>query len=758
MAPVDPTITSIIPYDKSLKVYYDAGSNDGESVFIVRFYVVDTLTNTITTYSTLTVSDSYLITGLTNGTEYVVVVEITYENAEGTQLRSFSVNTAGDFNTVPVSIPNKINDLTLVEIGYDENNARFTYTVPESSAGTVRSIEFVVFDSVSKTILDQSPQSLGVDILAGSEQEITISGLTAEHTYTASVLFIDGAGESELSDPVSWVQNTAPGVPVLSNVESLLDGIVNLTIDHVPFSTDPTVSVTVSYRQLNSEAWQDWQDMVIDSSHEQYLVNAQGESILNGSGSVTITGLTNGLPTEIKALATSSVASGYSLVATALPAQFTELGAITVKGFPGDNELRASWPITTTSSFPASGLVKFLDSADQLLGQVIVPDITSGIATFTDVDFGTTSTRQIFTATVTATDTIEDDLLSYVSYTQKELTNNTFVDEFANGNYTQAPDPVRNIHAQLNFITEQNLGTIDVSWEPAEFQSDKVELYSVSAYVEDVEGGAYIETSIVLGGITTTRLNLPLNFFNSPIFIDIVSQNSVSTNTVKYPNDDIPLYLSTWILNPVTNLSVHQTDAQPDRKVNITFDYAPQLGITFDKIEIVEIDGETQTLVHTITDLNEPENNVYSFTQTISGEPVVETKTYGVIAYGIRTSDNTNLTSDIITSSVSIALLPVISNVSFVSANEDYYYTVSFTVTNNNSNCISVMVFVLPNENENSLEHSPVHILTPINDDVDNVYSVVLPYLSDGQNGPYLISVANSMGAAYVQENFTTLS
>ena len=257
---------------------------------------------------------------------------------------------------------------------------------------------------------------------------------------------------------------------------------------------------------------------------------------------------------------------------------------------------------------------------------------------------------------------------------------------------------------------------------------------------------------------TTAILSMPFENNNTEFFIDIVSQNSVLTNTVRYPDGDIPLYMSTDILNPVYNLSVHQTDAQPDRKVNITFNYEVQLGITFDKIEIVEIDGDTQTLVHTITDLNEPLNNDYSFTHTLPGEPVVETKTYGVIAYGIRTSDNTNLTSDIITSSVSIALLPVISNVSFVSANEDYYYTVSFTVSNNNSNCISVMVFVLPNENENSLEHSPVHILTPINDDVDNVYSVVLPYLSDGQNGPYLISVANSMGAAYVQENFTTLS
>lgn len=743
MAILDPTITSIIPYDKSLKVYYDAGSNNDESVFIIRFYVVNTSTNAITTYSTLTVSDSYLITGLTNGIEYVVVVEITYESAEGTQLRSLSVNTAGDFNTVPVSIPNKITDLTLVEIGYDENNARFTYTVPESSTGTVRSIEFVVFDSVNKTILDQSPQTLNSDIIGGSAQEITISGLTAEHTYTASVLFIDGAGESELSDPVSWTQNTAPGVPVLSNVESLLDGIVNLTIEHVPFSTDPTVSITVSYRAVGT---QDWQDMVINSVY--------GLDILNGSGSVTITGLTNGQPIEIKALATSSVASEYSLVATALPAQFTELGAITVKGFPGENELIASWPITTTSSFPASGLVEFFDSDVQLLGQVSVPDITSGTATLTGVDFGTTSTRQTFTAKVTVTDEIEPFLFDYVSYTEKSMTGDTFVDVFTDCNYTQAPDPVRNIHAILNFNAGTNEGTIQVSWDPAEFQEEKITSYSVYARTNN----EIISFSIVephLSPLTNTILYIE-EHFDSPIFIDIVSQNSVATNTVQYPSD-YPLYLGTWILNTVTNLSVHQTDAQPDRKVNITFDYAPQLGITFDKLEIVEIDGVTQTLVHTIEELNEPENNVYSFTHTLSGEPVVETKTYGVIAYGIRTSDNTNLTSHVITSSVSIALLPVISNVSFASPNEDYYYTVSFTVTNNNSNCISVMVFVLPNENENSLTDSPVHILTLINDNDDNVYSVELPYLSDGPNAPYLISVANSMGAAYVQENFTAL-
>lgn len=745
MAPVSPTITSIVPYDKSLKIYYDAGSNDGESVFIVRFYVVDTLTNTITTHSSLTVTDSYLLTGLTNGTEYVVVVEITYESAEGTQLRSLSVNTAGEFNTIPVAVPDSITDLTLVEIGYDENNARFTYTVPQS-AGTVRSVEFVVFDSVTKSILYQAPQSLDVGILAGSLQEITISGLTADHTYTSSVLFIDGTGESELSNVVAWTQNTSPGTPVLSNVESLQNGFVNLTIDHVPFSTDPTVSVTVSYRQYG-EGWSDWNEIV--------FTEIQNPSLMAGSGTVTINGLINGLPTEIKAFATSSVASDVSEIATALPAQFTELGAITVKGFPGENELIASWPITTTSSFPASGVVNFFDSDDQLLGQVSVPDITSGTATLTGVDFGTTSTRQIFTAAVTVTDTIEGELFSYVSYTEISMTGNTFVDEFANWNYTQAPDQVQNISVVTNSGVNESPGTIQVSWDPADFQPDTITSYSVYAYSgtrDTTLSSAVVSRS---GGEISTSaiLSMPFENNNTEFFIDIVNENSVSTNTVKYPNSDIPLYMSTDILNPATNLSVVQTDANPDRKINIQFNYEEQLGITFDRIEIVEIDGETQTLVRTITDLNEPENNVYSFTQTISGEPVVETKTYGVIVYGIRTSDDTNLTSDIITSSVSIALPPVISGVGFIELSEGYY-RVNFTVSNNNSNCISVMVFVLPNENENSLTDSPVHILTLINDNDANVYSVDLPYLSDGPNAPYLISVANGMGAAYVQENF----
>ena len=333
--PGAPTSVVAVRGNASLAVTWVAPASNGDSN--ITDYLVKYSSNSGSTWTTFTDSvstaTSCTVTGLTNGTAYVI--KVIAKNAVGISLPS-----ANSAPVTPATVPGAPTSVVAVS---GNASLAVTWVAPTSTGGSPITDYLVKYSSDGGSTWMRFFPASGQLITALS---CTVTGLTNGTPYVIKVIANNAVGigaPSTNSAPVT--PSTVPGSPTSVVAVS---GNGQLTVTWVaPASTggSPITDYLVKY-----------------SSNGGYL----GTKIFVRSGSTalscTITGLTNGLPYVIKVIACNAVGNSFRSVNSAPATPATVAGAPTsVVAVSGNSQLAVTWvaPASNGGSPITEYLVKY---------------------------------------------------------------------------------------------------------------------------------------------------------------------------------------------------------------------------------------------------------------------------------------------------------------------------------------------------------------------------------------------------------------
>jgi titin len=196
-APQVPVITSVVAGNGSMTVNFTAPYNGGDALtgykYILNNSVVDASAVTIGA-----VSNSFVISGLTNGTTYTV--KMSAMNTMGT-----SAYSTVSSSVVPKTVPSAP---AVTSVTPGNQQVVVEYTVSESNGGAEITQYKYRLNGGSAVALDGSGSS-----------PFTISGLTNGTSYTLTMTAINAAGESAPSASSSaFIPSTVPSTPLIQSI------------------------------------------------------------------------------------------------------------------------------------------------------------------------------------------------------------------------------------------------------------------------------------------------------------------------------------------------------------------------------------------------------------------------------------------------------------------------------------------------------------------------------------------------------------
>lgn len=202
--PESPTIISITPGNQELVVYFTPGYNGGAEITGYQYSIDDGFTFTDAT----TIESPIVISGLTNGTSYQVVIRAVN-----------SVGTGNDSNMVsatPMTVPSKP---TITQIDSSNQTLMVYFTQPDSDGGSpITDYWYSINDGASYVSANTTLSP------------IPISGLTNGITYQVRILALNTVGIGEPSDMVTGIPSTIPEPPAdLSAIPGNNRATINFT-------------------------------------------------------------------------------------------------------------------------------------------------------------------------------------------------------------------------------------------------------------------------------------------------------------------------------------------------------------------------------------------------------------------------------------------------------------------------------------------------------------------------------------------------
>ncbi|SDE12230.1 Fibronectin type III domain-containing protein [Pricia antarctica] len=232
---------------------------------------------------TATGTDSPIsVTGLTNGTSYTFTVTAT--NSMGTSAESSVSN-----SVIPVSVPNAP---TIGEVTAGNELATVPFTAPSNNGGS----------TITSYTATSSPGNITKTISQSGSGTITVTGLTKGTSYTFTVTATNSMGTSAASNVSNFV--TPVGVPNAPTIGNVTAGNEIATVPFTAPSNNGGSAIT-SYTATSSPG------------------NITKTISQSGSGTITVTGLTNGTAytftvTATNAIGTSTVSANSNSVTPVL--------------------------------------------------------------------------------------------------------------------------------------------------------------------------------------------------------------------------------------------------------------------------------------------------------------------------------------------------------------------------------------------------------------------------------------------------------
>jgi len=268
--PSAPVLNTVVPGNGTLTANYTAPANGGTAI---SNYYYSTDGGTIYT-SLASTSTTALITGLTNGNSYSVVVKAV--NSSGNSLASNAII------AIPVTVPGAP---TINSVSGGNQSLSVSYSAPASNGGS------------AITGYKYSINSGSTYISCGSGNPFVISGLTNGTLYTVLLQAVSAVGVSTAATSSPTAPFTVPGTPTLG---SIVPGNRTLQVSYTAPANNGGSAVTSYY----------------------YSYDRVNYTSISASGNpFTISGLTNGQSYQISMMAVN-------------PAGNSAVSALSVAGIP----------------------------------------------------------------------------------------------------------------------------------------------------------------------------------------------------------------------------------------------------------------------------------------------------------------------------------------------------------------------------------------------------------------------------------------
>jgi hypothetical protein len=365
--PDAPTIGTAVPRNQQAKVPFTAPSSDGGSA--ITSYTATSSPGGITGTLSQSGSGSIIVSGLTNGTAYTFTVTAT--NAIGTSLASAVSNSVAPAITIP--------DAPIIGTATTgSEQATVSFTAPSSDGGS----------AITSYTAISSPGGITGTISQSGSGSITVTGLTNGTAYTFTVTATNAIGTSLASAASSSV--TPLGAPSSPTITGVASGDAQATVSFTAPSSDGGSAIT-SYTATSSPG------------------GITGTLSQAGSGSITVTGLTNGTAYTFSVTATNAVGTSLASAVSNSVVPATIPDAPTIGTAVAGNQ-QATVPFTAPSSNGGSAITSY--TATSSPGDITGTISQSGSGSIT-VSGLTTGTA--YTFTVTATNAIGTSLASAVS-------------------------------------------------------------------------------------------------------------------------------------------------------------------------------------------------------------------------------------------------------------------------------------------------------------------------------------------------------
>jgi hypothetical protein len=287
-APDAPTITGVVSGDAQVAVSFTAPSSNGGSA--ITSYTATSSPGGLTGTVSQSGDGTITVTGLTNGTGYTFTVTAT--NAIGT-----SVASAASSSVTPLGAPSSP---TITGVVSGDAQVAVSFTAPSSNGGS----------AITSYTATSSPGGLTGTVSQSGDGTITVTGLTNGTGYTFTVTATNAIGISVASAASSSV--TPLGAPSSPTITGVVSGDEQVAVSFTAPSSNGG-SVITSYTATSSPG------------------GLTGTVSQSGSGSITVSGLTNGTGYTFTVTATNAIGTSVASAASAsvTPGTYTILDEYT---------------------------------------------------------------------------------------------------------------------------------------------------------------------------------------------------------------------------------------------------------------------------------------------------------------------------------------------------------------------------------------------------------------------------------------------
>ena len=277
--PAAPTITGITPGDGSLSVAFTAGASTA-AITDYQYSV-----NGTNFYSLARTSSPLVISGLSNGTAYPVVIRAV--NAAGPG------STSNSISSTPSALPGSPTITNLVD-GGSGTSLVVTFVAGYAGGSSITDYEYA-------TSIGLNSNNFGsYTAVGGTTSPFTITGLSSGTAYTVKLRAINSAGAGPGSAFQNGVTLAAPNAPTISSISSS-DG--RIVIVYTPFTSVTNGGSAISRVDYSTNGGTNWTDAGTLSE------------------TFTVSGLTNGTAYSVKLRAVNAIGtSAASSTTVATPA------------------------------------------------------------------------------------------------------------------------------------------------------------------------------------------------------------------------------------------------------------------------------------------------------------------------------------------------------------------------------------------------------------------------------------------------------
>ena len=303
--PSAPTINSIASGNAQLSVAFSVGSDGGSAITDYQYSTDGT--NWVTRAGT---ANPIIITGLTNGTTYPVIIRAVNANGNGASSASISA--------IPSSVPGAPTNVVatpgtnITAATANTAQASVSFTAPVSNGGS----------PIVGYVVTSSPGAISI---GGNASPIVVPGLASNTAYTFTVTAINALGTSIASTPSSSVSTLALDATTLltapvNNTPTVTNGQVSLAFTA---PTNNKTGQTISNYQYSTDGGLNWTT----------------PSTPVTSSPIVITGLTNGSTYNITLKAITSSFSSIAGTASAVAISNVPTAPIINNVSPGNGSL-----------------------------------------------------------------------------------------------------------------------------------------------------------------------------------------------------------------------------------------------------------------------------------------------------------------------------------------------------------------------------------------------------------------------------------